>query len=186
MSIGRHNSNPFLSFIYWSSIYIFGIYIAVYYDEFKKLKSIDYQCILCATIALLSIIVSWENKCWFFLYDTYQVEFFRHIDVILIGKIFLILVLLKFFIYLNYSSFVLIKKILSILAKYSFSIFFLQQFAILHFERHSHSNFFSLLNFWGMHCTAFILTILVCVCSILIALIIKKITGKYSRMIIGS
>lgn len=187
-ALGRHNLNPFLSAIYWSSTYFAGILFAIYYDKFINLLSVNFYCFFCMTILYLSFLISWDTKAWFSDFQPYEIKLFSNIDFILIGKICLSVVFIRFFLWLkttNLSFLSFFKYILNILAKYSFSIFFLHQFAILTLER-NYYNYLSNLNFYEMNVVAFLISIIICFICICVAIVIKFLTRKYSRMIIGS
>lgn len=183
--LGRHNTNPILSFFFWNSFYLAGILLALNYERYRKLPGNDRHCILCITIAFMGLLISWDNMYYFKDHWTYDVKFAEKIELLVIGKILCAIVLMDFFFWFKGKGSYILKSILATLAKYSFSIFFLHQFAILYFERHPHKTFIAELNIWQMFALSLMLTILVCALCIMVAYLIKCLTKQYSRIIIG-
>ncbi len=185
MGMGRHNGNAFLSAFFWNSIYLFGILVGIYYDKLKNLDKTSKQCIIAGTVMVMAALACSGDRHYLADFGTYDLKFHR-IEWMVIGKMMLCLTLVYCFSWFKDAGWKWLKWCLNILAKYSFSIFFIHQFALLHLERHGHKVFFSHFNFYGLHLMCFLIAIAVCTVCIIIAAVIKRATGKYSRMIIGS
>lgn len=185
MGLGRHNANPILSFLFWNTFYLVGIFTAIHYQRFLASDTLIKQCLCCICFLFIGFLISNPQYVYFSDYRPYDVQWFRKIELLVIGKILLALVGTYFFIWFKDNAWRWCKKVLSVLATYSFSIFFLHQFIILRLERHLNHTFSSY-NFWEINGVIFLTTVASCVICIIIAYLIKKLTGKYSRMIIGA
>jgi len=184
--IGRRNYNPFLSTIFWMSFYLLGIFVAINYDKLNRKSINDKLCIVYIAI-LISVttmcLTGYPKKVYNF--PTWELSF-NHPSFIVFGKLSLCLAYLIFFGWLINKNLAIVNGVFEIFAKYSFSIFFLQQFFLLYLIRHNHREFFSSLNFWQTELVSLIVAIGVSVACILIAWVVKKLTGRYSRMVIGA
>ena len=184
--IGRRNFNPFLSTIFWMSFYMLGILTAINYDKIVEKSVNDKLCVVFIAV-LVSIAVmcltGYPKKVYDF--PTWELSFNRP-SFMVFGKLSLCLAYLIFFGWLVKKNVFFINGVLKVLAKYSFSIFFLQQFFLFYLVRHNHREFFSSLNFWQTELVSLVVAIGVSVACILIAWAVKKLTGKYSRMVIGA
>ncbi len=186
MCLGRHNTNPFLSVLFWSCFYFFGILVGIYYDKILSLDKNTKMCIIAATVLYMATLASVNPTNWLTDAATYDFSFADKIAWIVPAKMLLSLTFLFFFCWFKDFGWHWLKWILNLFAKYSFSIFFLHQFVLLHFERHGHKAFFSQFNFYELQLICFALAFIVCFLCIVVAAPIKRITGKYSRMVIGS
>lgn len=185
MALGRHSGNPLLNVFFWSSTYLAGILLAVNYEAFKAMKPLYVQCLFAATFLFLGWCVV-TGKYFFQENGNFDVNFTKRFELITLGKILLSVCFIALFLKMPRGKWRPVQWILRLLAKYSFSIFFLHQFAILWFERHPHKAFFDSFNYWQREGFALLGGILVCALCIAVAAPIKKIAGKYSRMIIGA
>ena len=186
MCLGRHNTNPFLSVLFWSCFYFFGILVGIYYDKLLALDTNTKLCIVAATVLYMATLASVDPAYWLPSVGTYDFKFADKLAWIVPAKMLLSLSLLYFFYWFKDAGWRWLKGLLNLFAKYSFSIFFLHQFVLLNFERHGHRAFFAHFNFYGLQLICFLLAIAVCFLCILVAAPIKRLAGKYSRMIIGS
>ena len=186
MCLGRHETNPVLSLIFWNSFYLYGIFLAQNYQKFLNLSKLDKQCLICMGLLIIFVSSFSDKTAWFHGYSTYDIHFGEVIEWALFAKIFSIALLLFLFIKIKSMPSSVFHIILKKLAKYSFSIFFLQQFFILWFERNSFTKFLPDLNFWEAHIVSILFACFICYLCIFFAFAIKTLTGKYSRMIIGA
>lgn len=186
MCLGRHNGNAFLSALFWNAFYLFGIFVGVNYYKMKSWDIGTKQCVFAATVLALAALAS--SGDWHYIKDwgTYHLKLNERIEWMVLGKMLLCVSLVGIFYYFKDHGWRWLRWTLNLLAKYSFSIFFLHQFALLWLERHPHRAFFAQLNFYGLHTVAFIAGIVMCVLCIAVAAPVKKLTGKYSRMVIGA
>jgi surface polysaccharide O-acyltransferase-like enzyme len=165
------NINIFQSVLYFMPVYLIGITcsmnrIALY----QKLTGKDYYLLLFAV--LLSILQVWSGKNGNYHKNLFA---FRGFDIMFFQKIVLCLF---FMIWLNrfesYSN-----KIINTLASTSFTVFFLHPFFIRYIKKHM---LFLKLDSWLIY---FFLVLSISALCVIIALIIKKIIPKYSRLFIG-
>ena len=186
MCLGRHNPNPFLSVLFWNALYLFGIFVGIHYERLKALDATSKQCIIAGTFLLLASLAS--SGDWHYLKDwgTWHFRLNERVEWLMLGKMALCITLTGFFLWFKDHGWSWLKWVMNLLAKYSFSIFFLHQFALLWLERHPHKAFFAHFNFYGLHAVAFLTAIVVCILCILVAAPIQRLTGKYSRMVIGA
>ncbi len=186
MIIGRHNFNPFISVIFWTPFYLLGIWCAMNYERLKNAATLNVQCLFCVTMLYVALLVSMRcGAVWLHDYGAFNLFALRLPLLAVISKMLICVSLLYVFMWLNNSSIKIIKRILSLFATYSFAIFFLHQFAILHLERHSHKTFLADLNFVELHVWIILCSIAVCFLCMMVAWMVKQLTGKYSRMVIG-
>lgn len=190
ISTTRHDHNPVLSMMFWSIFYLFGIFIAKNYEKFKLLIKKDCTCYCIALLAFLTFVIAWRFDNRFLINGgTWDFRITPNLSVAI--KI----AFCSFFLYAslclegsNNIFLSVIKIFLSVLAKYSFSIYFFHIiiFYYLWSNRLIFENFCVHLSGFEMHFFIYGLAIGICsVCSGL-ACIIKKIFGKYSRALIGS
>lgn len=175
-----HFCQPF----FWFSFYIFGIMIAIVYDRLINISNNDKLSLIYGTFLLIIVIMSIDGNIRLKEMPTWEIKF-DDPSLMVLGKIALCSFYLFLFGWLAKKSIIFVSFALKVLAKYSFSIFFLHQFMILHLERHPHKSFFSGLNFWQAELAALLIAIATCVICISVAWLLKKISEKYSRMVIG-
>lgn len=186
MGFGRHNLNAFLSVLFWNSIYLFGIYCAIHLEDLKKLDFNGRACLFAVTLLYMAWMASDPGKSWIVDSPPREVTYFQKISWILPGKLLQDVCLLYIFAWFKDHGWKFLRKFMDVLATYAFSIYFLHNFIILHLERRPHKSFFSSMNFYEIQLSAFVIAIIACILCIMVAWPIKKLTGKYSRMIIGS
>lgn len=187
MLLGRHNQNPFVSVLFWNSVYLFGIYCAVHWDFLKNLDSNGRICIFAVTVLYLALCASAPGYAWLGDFGTRDIKLgINKISWVLPGKMMACVCLIYVFEWVQAHGWKILKKCLSTLATYSFSIFFLHNFIWLNFDRNHHTRIFSPMNYYEIQLSAFAVTVAACILCIMVAWPIKKLTGKYSRMIIGS
>lgn len=184
----RHNGNPILSMLFWSSFYLLGILSSIHYEKIKNIKNDTKICIFlsCIILTTLALAINVGNR-QIFMQGTW--DFSLIFNFIIIPKIFYLYSLLYFCLYLTkiktYNTF---KKIMKIFAKYSFSIFFIHPFFIYFLDKYKPFLSSKIRNFNGLeqHALALISTLVISIICIFIAFLIKKIFNKHSRMIIGA
>lgn len=186
----RHNTNPVLSMAFWSSFYLLGISSAKYYEYIKQLSKETKWCsfyafIILATIALAANL---QNRFMFFQ-GTWDYHFVY--NFVVLPKMLYCFVILFFCLYLANSaqdSFGLVKKVLHFFAKYSFSIFFIHVFFMYYITLHTQeiAVWLKTLSRMQLQFVAFSSTFAIGVVCALLAVMIHKILGKYSRLFIGA
>ena len=174
--IHRNNMNPLHSLVYFSPVYMLGIWYSINYNAInKRLKGKEIEL----TIGVL-----------FFTYyqtfidlhmGTYSKPFFeyRGIDMAFYQKIFLIFLFMTFFYRFEEKEL----KLYRLMAKYSFAIFFVHGY--FSYFGYKIKDMYGLDGEYGILMLLFITTV-VCLLSIGVAVIIKKFFGKNSRKIIGA
>lgn len=186
MVLGRHNGNPLLGVLFWTSTYLAGILLALNYDAFKNMKPLHRECLFAATFLFIGYCVC-TGKHFFTPLGNFEIDFKKCFDLITVGKILLSLCFVAAFLEMPKEKWKFLQWILKTLAKYSFSIFFLHQFVLLRFERHNnYKAFFDSFNYWQAEGMALLIAVLTCILCIAVAAPIKRIAGKYSRMVIGA
>ena len=181
--IGRENVNPLHSCAYFSIYYLFGIFCAQNYD-FIRSRSIKFWIRLLWMYLMTLLFFTLAGD---FVYGAVRVDIFKGIaDFVPLFKVPECLLLL----WLAYKLAKLseaLKKILKILAKYSFAIFFLHNFFITFFEElffwTNRENF--LQDTAWLYLVGFFMTIVVCIICILVAKLLKEKIGTNSRVYIG-
>ena len=84
--------------IYWNFVYFLGgVFFAIHYDLFLKMKKLDKQCIICFTFIFISFLISWSDKAWLVAYRTYEIHLFDKVDLMIFGKVLLSVCLVNFF-----------------------------------------------------------------------------------------
>ncbi|MBQ3690133.1 MAG: acyltransferase [Bacteroidales bacterium] len=184
-SIGRYDVNAFHSCAYFSVYYIFGIFCAQHYERIKNF-SVKFW------IALLELYLMAILLASAFCFYNYGAMSFQSSWGVLIKDFTPIFKLPECLLLLwvaeklaNLSE--VLKKILPIMGKYSFAIFFLHNFFIAIFEE---------VAFWAgmehplqntawIYPVGFTVTIFVCGICILLAKFLKDKIGANSRVYIG-
>lgn len=182
----RHNTNPVLSMAFWSSFYLAGILSSKYY-RFLKHTSLKlccfYSCIILTTIILAAYFPNRQihmGATWNFTFCC---------NIIVLPKLLYCFVVLFFCQWLaEQHCLEYMKAILHILARYSFSIFFIHVLCIYAITLNlSHiTPYLKPLSGVKLQILSLAGTGAICVICIFISWIIKKIAGKYSRSIIGA
>ena len=186
MMLGRHNLNPVLSVIFWAPLYLAGILTAIRYEKLCSASRIDKEVFYGLGALLIGVIVTLDGYSKLVGYGPYEVRFGEHVEIVLIAKLFLCLALTDFFRWIKDRAGKCVKALLGVLADYAFSIFFLHQFFILSLERHHRKAWFSGLDYWGWIGASVLAALVVCALCAAFAWGIKKLTGRWSRMIIGT
>lgn len=185
LSIGRHELNPVLSALFWNSLYMFGIFVGMHYRTIINLD-FGWKATICL-VSFLSATLLCSIPGGSYMHSgggIWNIDF-NYVHVQIVMKMALCVVYLYLFeILVRMKN--LFVAILKVLAKYSFTIFFLHQFAILFFVQHKLRWIYDNLNFWTTHISVILVSALICILCICVAVPIKKITGKYSRCIIGA
>lgn len=169
--------NIFQAFIYFSPFYCLGIYMSMNKERARDIleKNILYLGILWGiTLAL---------QARYNILETMQKSIFeiKGIDLVAPEKFFMCLFFLGVFMKSEkWESFFgnILKRGIDILADCSFGIFFIHNYYILLFWERYHNNLNML--------ESLILGVGAVILSTIIVLIIKRILGKKSRMLIGS
>ena len=183
--VPRNNPNPIQSFIHWTPFYFLGIYCAMRYDwlqNISKHKKYLFTFIYCILIYYCAGHNHFIAKSVAFNFD----KLFKSWDLVVIHKSMLCIIgiwVLKWVADQNWST---VDKILDTFAKYSFSVFFFQNYVIFLIRRFGGTGSLTYLGLWKFSLAAFVITITACALCVAIASVIKKLTGKYSRMLIGS
>ncbi len=186
----RHNNNPVLSACFWSFFYLLGIYVAQNYEKFKKtdpmnIWSLFFIFIAYATI-MLAVKISFRTSLyggkWNFPVGGNPFSAAK-------GLLCLILLYLCCWLHTAENRFArIIKFCLSFFAKYSFSIYFMHVFVyfFLKFKETQIQNFLNTKSGLVNHIAIYLTAVVICFVCGFLAMLIKKICGKYSRMLIGS
>lgn len=169
--------NLFQAFIYFSPFYCLGIYVSMNKEKIGKI--LERNTLILGIIWLITLIFQVKYN----ILETTQKSIFeiKGVDLVVPEKFFICLFFLGLFIKLENLNNVLgdgIKKILNLLAKCSFGIFFIHNYFILLFWEKYHTGIGILQSL-----TLGIVTIFL---STLIVLLFKKGLGKNSRILIGS
>lgn len=183
--VGRDDFNQIHMVLYLSVFYLLGIYSALHYNYIKSLN-------LICTIGIVEIYFLFNYMCvemghFNSIHKSFG-EKILDLDYTVLSKVILCIALLKIFMFLAEWQSNLVQKILDILGKYSFPIFFLHNFIIYilleYFTNHLHvtdlSNNLALVWF-----VSILFSFITCCICIIIAFYIKKIFGSKSKMIIG-
>ena len=184
----RNNENPLLSVLFWSSFYLLGIFCSIYYDRIKKFDLITKSCFFITCILTSTFALAVNQGYAHIKYATVW-DFHFSFNIIVIPKIFYLFSILFFCTFINNSNkYNLLKWVLKILSKYSFPTFFLHPIFIffMHLYKEKIRIFLVNLSFIELHFLALSTTIIIFIISISIAYVVKKITKRYSRMIIGA
>lgn len=168
------NLNQIHSVIYFSFFYLLGMYCAINKD--KILKILDNKIII---IFLLSCFVTYVQTFIDGIIGSYEKNFFEYngLDLMLIQKTLLCLFFFKLMDKFENSKLFLLDK----LAEYSFVIYFLHPFFMKVYE-YKLVPLIGIRNYYLLVVLEIVLTVIVCS---FIAIIVKKIFGKYSRYFIG-
>lgn len=165
------------NFVFFFGPYILGILIGNHYHKFQvlveKYKSILWSIATISSVALIYL---------------YMIEYAPILGVKLQESIGYIQKLSICFIVLNimYRSDTKSPKILQTLGDYSFSIYFVHMFFAATFGFIMISSGLTQPSTSAIFFSGFILLVLTLLVSIGFTLLIKKITGKYSRSVLGS
>lgn len=184
----RQNGNPIFSMLFWSSFYLLGILTARFYEEIKSWSdntkwSLVIACVILVTVGLginISHRVLLDRTTW---------DYSLVLNFAALPKLLYCLVILFFCQYFVKAQFGgWIKSVLHFFAKYSFSIYFLHVFIIYYIELHTQELVAWLrpMPGWKLQLLAFSVSLSVCTVCAGVALLVKKVTGKYSRSIVGS
>lgn len=185
MALGRHNLSPVLNVLFWSSTYLAGIQTALYYEEFKSARPLFHECLFWGTVLFLGF-CAYTGYHYFEGHGNFDVSLTKRLELMTLGKIMIPLCCLRLFLAVGKGAGHPVRFVWELLAKYSFSIFFLHNLIIFWYEQHPHKAFFHSFNRWGIEGTAVLATIVTCILCIAVAALVKKLTGRYSRMIIGA
>ena len=186
----RHNSNPVLSACFWSFFYLLGIYVAQNYEKFKKTDPMNiwslFFVFLAYTTIMLAVNISFrgfiQGKTWDFPITANPITFAK-------GLLCIIYIYLCGWLHTAENCFCrVIKWVLSFFAKYSFSIYFMHVFVyfFLNFKKSEIRSFLNTQSGLVNHVLIYGSAIVICFSLGLLAMLIKKLTGRYSRMLIGS
>ncbi len=119
--VGRDDYNPLHNVLYFSILYLSGIYCAIHYEKLKQVNIIS-------TIALIELYLLFNYlSISYGHFGAVHKNFGENIfilDYFVFVKLLLSILLLRIFLWFSEQPNNLIKKLLYILAKYSFSIFF--------------------------------------------------------------
>lgn len=182
--VGRHDQNPVLSALFWNSMYMFGIFVGMNY---KFIVEADFgwkTSLFLVSFIFATVLCTIPGANYMHPGDIWKIDF-GYVYIQILMKMILCIVYLWVFEFIAKMTGVFI-PILRKLAKYSFSIFFLHQFALLFIEQNQLRWLYDHLNFWLVHVATIAISALICFLCICVAVPIKKLTGKYSRSIIGA
>ena len=190
ISTTRHDHNPVLSMMFWSVFYLFGIFIAQNYEKFKLIKKETFICICIALLAFATFIIAWRFDNRFLINGgTWDFKITTNPSVVI--KLILCFIFLYASLILKNSTDIFskaTKRLLDFWAGYSFSIYFFHIiiFYYLWNNRSAFEKFCKHMSGFEIHLFIYGLAVTICIFSAFLALLIKKIIGKYSRMLIGS
>ena len=188
MMIGRHNSNPFLSAVFWNTFYLFGLLCAVYYEKLEKADIHTKSGLFMLSIFTTAMLVNGPGYCYNFSDYTEGLQFGTKIEWALPNKLLLCVLLVWAMAALRDNAGKvagIAKTVLQWLSRYSFSIYFLQAFVVLHYIRHP-MKWMRGSGLLSVEVVGFLLAVATCLFCGLLAACIKRMTGRYSRMIIGA
>lgn len=176
----EHNANPLLSFIHFIPVYVTGMWASYYKDRILRDDPKIFIGLLIVYLALCTA----ELMGWVTLPRTTNFE-----DVIegrmLLFNVYLLKALVLCFLWLQFFYQVRHKKfpVLEQLGHYSFGLFFVHYFFIS-FSRNAYE-----MMGWEFDFSVFtylIYFLLVLGASVVAVYMVKRITGSYSRYLIGS
>lgn len=168
------NFNQIHSVIYFTFFYLLGMYCAI--NKEKILKTLNNKIILLFLGACLFTYIETFIEGRIGSYEKNILEY-NGIDLMLIQKTLLCLFFFKLMDKFENRKLFLLDK----LAEYSFVIYFLHPFFMKVYE-YKLVPLISIRNYYLLVILEMVLTVIIC---IFIAIIIKKIFGKYSRYLIG-
>lgn len=186
IGLGRHCLNPILSCIYFTPTYLYGIICAIYYDKIIN-------CNVNIKFTVLFIAIGWLvflqalNMNQEILFNPWEISWYQPPQLMVISKLLLCTIYLWVFHWLENSNYLFIDKLLMKISEYSFTIFFFQNFFIFiiykFWVNQYHPDF---IPFWVMEALYYVIALAFCFLTILLFYPLKKLLGKYSRMVIGS
>lgn len=176
----EHNANPLLSFIHFIPVYITGMCASYYKDRFLKDDPLLFFTLLVTYLLLCAAeLLGWINLSRTISFEYILEEQVLLFNVYLLKALVLCLLWLSFFFLMRHKKY----PNLELLGHYSFGIFFVHYFFISIsrkvFETVNWSFDFGVITY-----LAYFLLILLT--SAGIVYLVKKITGRYSRYLIGS
>lgn len=185
VAFGRHFTNPLLACVYYLPAYILGLLCAKNYEAFKAISpnikwGVVFVLILYASILAPTRFALERN------FSRWDIRFCDPPAFIVLAKLTLCPLCLWGFIWLRDNGSCLSKAILNILAKYSFTIFFFQQFLIFLLLTRAVADFFVPFRFWSLFAFSWAIAIAFCALTICLFAPLKKLLGKRSRFFIGS
>lgn len=175
----EHNANPFLSYLHYIPIYILGMATSYYKNKILT----DDPKLFYSLLAIYLLMCIGELAGW--ITTPRNIRFEDVLDGAVVFNIYLLKTIVLCFLWLTFFYRVRNQSfpILELLGGYSFGLFFVHYFFISVsrkiFELAGIPFDFSLL-------TYVIYFLLILMVSILTVYFIKKITGRYSRYLIGS
>lgn len=184
----RHPHNPVFGALYFSCAYLLGIILCQNWQKFLATPLNSRYCVF-----FLAIVYSCIGACNFYWWGEFTVvqvwkfEFFNHVSGMVILKLAVCALFVWLCHYLAKTGFKSLKKMLALLAEYSFTIFFFQNFLWFyanHQQQFIH-DLFKNANFWITGLASFAASLAICFGTIMIFYPIKKLLGRHSRMIIG-
>jgi surface polysaccharide O-acyltransferase-like enzyme len=175
-----NNANPFLSYLHFIPIYITGMWASFYKEKvLAHINKLLFPLLLIyLTISTLELteVITLDKKLSFEEVADNQLLIF---NIYVFKAVVLCFILLMVFYKLRDKNI----NLLVLLGDYSFGIYFLHFYFISFFRETFHQMGipfkFSTINFIGFY-------LMILSLSVTAVFVIKKITGKYSRYIIGS
>lgn len=186
---GRSQTNPLTQCIHFTCAYLLGIICSQHYDYFIGYSKNAIISICFILLLFLDCLIAFHligepsTPRW-------KMFFLNPASPIIVAKLMYCLIFLWcFHKLLNHNSYIItkIKATLNLFAKYAFTIFFIHAFPMT-IILNSRSGIAVLKNYsyLELFVFSFLGSIALCFIIILISAPIKKILGKYSRMVIGS
>ncbi len=176
-----HFTNPFVSFVYFIPIYMFGMYASARIELFTSLKKHWLIILSAAYLILFALEVAGVLPVSHY-YDSNATNT-GIISIINFSKIKLIILTTLFF-YLFYHRLNNRNKLLNIMADCSFGIYFVHLYLIKVGVMASAKVGLDITNMNSMSFVLF--AIIAIIASVILVQIIKKIFGRWSRYVVGS
>lgn len=176
----EHNANPLFSYIHFIPVYITGMWASYFKDRILT----DDPKLFISLVAIYLALCAGELAGWVNLPRNITFEYILQ-ERALIFNVYMLKALILCFLWLSFFYLVRHKKypVLELLGHYSFGLFFLHYFFISLsrkiFELSGAEFDFSIL-------TYLIYFLLILMASVASVHVVKKITGQYSRYLIGS
>ncbi|MBD5607682.1 MAG: acyltransferase [Desulfovibrio sp.] len=184
VAFGRHFTNPLLACVYYLPAYILGLFCAKNYEAFKAISPNIKWGILFVLILYASLLAptrfALERN-----FPRWDIRFCDPPAFVVLAKLALCPLFLWCFLWLRDHGRALSKSVLNVLAKYSFTIFFFQQFLIFLLLTPAVASFFVPFQFWTLFAFSWLISIAFCALTICLFAPLKKLLGKRSRRFIG-
>lgn len=182
--IGRYNYSPLQSMLHFSVFYLLGIICAQYYTKILTISS--YKWILFYVLYALIIYAYACNDQYISIDRTGFLSMDGPVDFLVLPKMGMCFLSIGIFNCFKGLKIPTLQKTIALLAKYSFSVFFLHNFIILITSKIIKEFGIVFQDIEILWICGFGYTVMTCAICVIIAAGIKKIAGRYSRYLIGA